>query len=377
LLLALSFATAASAFAADSKYLIFVGTYTGKGSLGIYSYRFDPATGNTTPLGLAAESPNPSFLAADQKGRFLYAVNEVNEFNGKPTGGVSSYKIDRGTGKLEPLNQVSSLGPGPAHISLDQTGRYVLIANYDGGSVAAYPILEDGKLGEHSTFQQQAGSGADKSRQEAPHAHAIVTSPDDRFALAADLGADKIFIYRFDSKNGTMSPNDPGSVSVAPGSGPRHLTFGSSGKFLYLANELTGSVTAFAYDSKSGTLSAKQTISALPANFHGDNTEAEIVVDSKGKFLYVSNRGDQTNSLTVFRISAKDGTLEFVQRIPSEGKAPRNFAIDPTGRWLLAANQESNNIQIFRVNQGTGQLSPTSKISGIVSPVCVIFVSVN
>jgi 6-phosphogluconolactonase len=377
LLLVLSFATAASAYAADSKYLVFVGTYTGKGSLGIYSYRFDPATGNATPLGLAAESPNPSFLAADPKGQFLYAANEVNEFNGKPTGGVSAYKIDRGTGKLELLNQVSSLGPGPAHISLDQAGRYVLIANYDGGSVAAYPTLEDGKLGEHSAFQQQAGSSADKNRQEGPHAHAIVTSPDDRFALAADLGADKIFVYRFDSKNGTMSPNDPGFASVAPGSGPRHLTFGRTGQFLYLASELTATVTVFAYDSKSGTLSAKQTISALPANFHGDNTEAEIAVDSKGKFLYVSNRGDQTNSITVFRISAKDGTLESVQRVPSEGKAPRNFAIDPTGRWLLAANQESNNIQIFRVDQKTGVLSPTSNISGIISPVCVVFVPWN
>ena len=235
----------------------------------------------------------------------------------------------------------------------------------------------DGKLGEHSAFQQQAGSSANKDRQEGPHAHAIVTSPDDRFALAADLGADKVFIYRFDNKNGTMSPNDPGFVSVAPGSGPRHLMFGGAGKFLYLANELTGSVTAFAYDSKSGTLTAKQTISALPANFHGDNTEAEIVVDSKGKFLYVSNRGDQSNTITVFRISAKDGTLDFVQRVPSEGKAPRNFAIDPTGRWLLAANQESNNIQIFRVDQKTGELSPSSMISGIVSPVCIVFVAVN
>lgn len=377
LLLVLSFATAVSAFAADSKYLMFVGTYTGKGSLGIYSYRFDPDTGNATPLGLAAESPNPSFLAADPQGRFLYAVNEVNDFNGKPTGGVSAYKIDRGTGKLELLNQVSSLGPGPAHISLDQTGHYVLIANYDGGSVAVYPVLNDGKLGEHSAFQQQAGSSSVKDRQEGPHAHAIVTSLDDGFALAADLGADKVFVYRFDNKNGAMSPNDPGFVSVPPGSGPRHLTFGSSGRFLYLANELTGNVTVFTYDSKSGTLAPKQTISALPANFHGENTEAEIAVDSKGKFLYVSNRGDQTNTITVFRISAKDGTLEFVQRVPSEGKAPRNFAMDPTGQWLLAANQESDSIQIFRVNQQTGQLSPTSKISGIVSPVSIVFVPAN
>ena len=253
-LLLLSLATAASAFAADFKYLVFVGTYTGKGSQGIYSYRFDPATGTATALGLAAESPNPSFLVADPQGRFLYAVNEVNDLNGKPTGGVSAYAIDRGTGKLKLLNQVSSLGAGPAHISLDRTGRFVLIANYDAGSVAVYPILKDGELGANSAFQQQAGSGADKERQEGPHAHSIVASRDDRFVLAADLGADKVFLYRFDNKNGKLSPNDPAFATVAPGSGPRHMAFGTAGKYLYLANELTGSVTVFAYDPQSGTL---------------------------------------------------------------------------------------------------------------------------
>src|SRR5271165_109562 len=299
-LLLLLLTASASAFAAESKYLVFVGTYTGKGSQGIYSYRFDPATGSATPEGLAAESPNPSFLVADPAGRFLYAANEVNDFNGKPGGGVSAYAIDRGTGKLTQLNQVSSMGAGPAHISLDQTGRYVLLANYDAGSVAAFPVLRDGKLGQNSAFQQQVGSSANKERQEGPHAHSIVASQDDRFVLAADLGADKVFVYRFDAKNGSLSPNVPGFVSLPPGSGPRHLTFGNSGKFLYLANELNGTVTVFAFDSKSGVLSAKQTVSALPRNFHGENTEAEIVVDPSGKFLYVSNRGDKTNNITVF-----------------------------------------------------------------------------
>ena len=203
----------------------------------------------------------------------------------------------------------------------------------------------------------------------------MIASHDDRFVLTADLGADKIFIYRFDAKNGTLSPNTPAFVSAEPGSGPRHLTFGSSGKFLYLANELTGTVTVYAYNSESGALLAKQTVSALPKDFHGDNTEAEIAIDPRGKFLYVSNRGDQTNDITVFRISAADGTLEFVQRIPSGGKLPRNFAIDPTGHWLLAANQDSNNIQIFRADGKTGRLSPSSQVSGILAPVCVIFVA--
>jgi 6-phosphogluconolactonase len=367
----------AAAVAADSKYLVFVGTYTGKGSQGIYSYRFDPANGSLTPLGLAAETPNPSFLTADPHGRYLYAVNEINEFNGKPTGGVSAYGVDATTGKLKLLNQVSSMGPGPAHISLDQTGQFVLIANYDGGSVAAFPILQDGKLGAASAFQQHAGSSANKERQEGPHAHAIVASHDDRHVLVADLGADKIFVYRFDPKTGKLSPSDPAFVSAQPGSGPRHLVFGSSGKFLYLANELTGSVTVYAYNPESGALLPKQTVSALPKDFHGDNTEAEILVDASGKFLYVSNRGDQTNDITVFSINPADGTLKLVQRIPSGGKLPRNFAIDPTGRWLLAANQDSNNIQIFRIDGNTGRLGPSTQASGIVSPVCIIFVVEN
>lgn len=373
LLLVLAFAL--TALAADSKYLVFVGTYTGKGSQGIYSYRFDPATGSLTTLGLAAETQNPSFLAADPQGRFLYAVNEVNEFNGKPTGGVSSYEIDATSGKLKLLNQVSSMGPGPAHISLDQTGRFVLIANYDGGSVAAFPVLKDGKLGPPTAFQQQAGSSANKERQEGPHAHAIVASHDNRHVLAADLGADKVFIYRFDAEKGSLSTNDPAFVETKPGSGPRHLAFGSSGGFLYLANELTGTLTVYEYNPRLGTLTPNQTVSALPKDFHGDNTEAEIAIDPRGKFLYVSNRGDATNNITVFSINAADGTLKFVQRVPSGGKLPRNFVIDPTGQWLLAANQDSNNIQIFRVDNSTGRLSPTTQIPGIVAPVCVVFVA--
>ena len=373
MLLVLTFAV--TAVAADSKYLVFVGTYTVNGSQGIYSYRFDSADGSLVPLGLAAESPNPSFLGADPQGRFLYAVNEVNEFNGKPTGGVSAYEIDRRTGKLALLNQVSSMGAGPAHISLDQAGRYVLVANYDGGSVATFPVLPDGRLGPSASFQQQSGSSSNKDRQEGPHAHAIVASQDNHFVLAADLGADKVFIYRFDAGKGTLLPNDPAFVQAEPGSGPRHLTFGSSGKFLYLANELTGSVTVYTYDPTLGTLAPKQTVPALPTDFHGYNTEAEILVDPSGKFLYVSNRGDATNNITVFRIGNGDGKLEFLQRIPSGGKLPRNFAIDPTGRWLLAANQGSDNIQVFRVDKQTGRLSPTSQVSGIVSPVCLIFVA--
>jgi 6-phosphogluconolactonase len=377
LLFVMALVATVSAQGRASQYLVYVGTYTDTDSRGIYAYRFDSATGDVVSLGLAAESENPSFLAAAANGRFLYAVNEVGKLNGQPGGGVSAFAIDRGTGKLKLLNQVSSLGAGPAHISLDQTSHNVLIANYDAGSIAVFPIEPEGKLGQHSAFQQQSGSSVNKERQEGPHAHAILTSKDNRFVLSADLGADKVFVYRFDSAKGTLSPNDPAFVSVKAGSGPRHLAFGRSGKFLYLAEEMTGAVDAFAFDSKSGTLTPKQTVSALSPNFDGENTEAEIVVDPAGKTLYVSNRGEKTNDITVFRIKPADGTLEFVQRVSSGGKTPRNFAIDPSGKWLFAANQDSNNIQVFGVDGQTGQLSPKSQISGISKPVCVVFVPVD
>jgi 6-phosphogluconolactonase len=367
----------ASLFAADSSYLLFVGTYTDKGSKGIYSYRFDPAKGTATPLGLAAETPNPSFLAASSDGRFLYAANEVSTLNGQPVGGVSAFAIDRKSGKLALLNQVSSLGAGPAHLALDRTGKFLLVANYDAGSVAVFPILPDGKLGPHTAFVQHTGSSVNRERQEAPHAHYIEASPDNRFVLVADLGTDKLNVYRFDAQKGTLSPADPAFVQVTPGAGPRHFAFAPSGKFVYLANELTGTVTAFAYDAQSGKLTSKQTISALPKDFHGDNTEAEIVVDAKGKFLYVSNRGDQTNDISVFSINPADGTLTFVQRIPSGGKLPRNFVLDPTGKWLLAANQASDNIQMFRIDPASGRLTAGSQISGISQPVCIVLVPEN
>jgi len=360
--------------AAPSSYLVYVGTYTGKGSKGIYVYRFDPTSGHLSSIGLAAETPNPSWIAADAKRRFLYAANEQQSFNGAKTGGVSAFGIDRATGKLTLLNQVSSLGTDPAHLSLDQSGRYLLVSNYSSGTIAVFPVRPDGKLGEHTALVQQAGSSVNKERQQGPHAHYIASTKENRFVLVADLGADKIFVYRFNQQDGTLTPNDPASVSVKAGSGPRHLAFSPSEKYAYLSEELTGTVTVFALDSKTGTLTPKQTISALPKDFKGENTEAEIVVDDSDKFLYVSNRGDRTNEIDVFRIKPADGTLTFVQRISTGGKMPRNFAIDPTGKWLFAANQDSNNIQVFQIDPASGELSAMFLIEGIASPTCVIFV---
>ena len=372
----LVFLTAATC-ALDQRYLVFVGTYTGKGSEGIYAYRFDPSSGEVTPIGLAAAASNPSFLAAEPNGRFLYAVNEQDTLDGKPSGGVSAFAIDSDTGKLKFLNRVSSLGTAPAYVSLDKTSRYVLVANYNSGNVAVFPVEEDGKLGPDTAFEQQLGSSVNKARQAGPHAHFIATDNENRFALSADLGTDQVLVYRFDAQKGTLSPNRPAFASVKAGSGPRHIAFAPSGKFAYLASEMGGTVTVFAYDQQAGVLTTKQTVSSLPENFTGDNREAEIVVDAKGKFLYVSNRGDTTDNIVVFRINGDDGTVSSVQRIASGGKIPRNFAIDPTGKWLLAANHQSNNIQVFQIDAETGRLTPTSQITGIHDPVCVIFVPAN
>lgn len=373
-LLLVIFASVAG-YATDYTYLVFVGTYTGKGSQGIYAYRFDPASGELTSVGLAGESENPSFIAADPNGRFLYAVNELDTFKGEATGAVSAFAIDRGAGKLKLLQQVSSLGAAPAHLSLDKTGRYVLVANYTSGNVAVFPIGEDGNLGPHSAFAQHAGSSINPERQAGPHAHSILTSNDNRFALSADLGTDQLLVYRFDAQNGALSLNNPPFAKVKSGSGPRHIAFAPSGKWVYLANEMAATITVFSYDVQSGTLKTKQNVQTLPKAFTGKNLAAEIVIDTKGKFLYVSNRG--ADSIAVFSINAQNGKLSLVQRVPSGGKTPRNFAIDPTGGWLFAANQESNNIQLFRVDSGTGRLTAASDISRIFSPVCVIFVPVK
>ena len=358
--------------ALQSRYLMYVGTYTDKDSKGIYAYRFDPATGETNAIGLVAATDNPSFLAVAPNNRLLYAVNELDKFEGKPSGAVSAFAIDRETGKLKLLQQVSSLGGGPAHLSLDKTGRYLLVANYDGGSVAVFPIESDGRLGQHTAFMQHVGSSVNPERQAGPHAHSVLVSNDNRFAVSADLGLDQVLVYRFDAQKGSLVPNDPRFVTVDAGAGPRHLIFAPSGKFLYVVDEMASSVTVFAYDASQGRLQKKQTVSTLPSAFHGQDTAAEIVVDANGRFLYVSNRG--ADSIAVFAIKPSSGTLSLVEIVPTGGKTPRSFAIDPTGKWLFAANQDSNNIDLFRIDPVTGRLTRTSQVLQLASPVCIVFV---
>lgn len=375
LIVLLAFLAATIAQAVDSRYLVFVGTYTDDGSKGIYAFRFDPVTGDSNALGVAAETKNPSFLAADPTHKYLYAANEINNFNGGQAGAVSAFAIDRANGQLTLLQQISSLGADPAHLSLDRTGHYLLVANYSSGNIAVFPVEKDGRLGARSAFVQHAGSSVNKERQAGPHAHEIQTSNDNQFVLTADLGLDELLVYRFDQKNGSLAPDEPAFAKVDPGSGPRHFAIAPSGEFVYLVNEMSSTVTVFSFATGSGKLTERQTISTLPAGFKGENTTAEIEVDAKGKLLYVSNRGD--DSIAVFAIDPHSGKLSFVERVPTGGKTPRHFTLDPTGKWLFAANQGSNSVTVFRVDPSNGRLTPTSHALQVATPVCVVFVPVN
>jgi 6-phosphogluconolactonase len=360
---------------ANGSYLVYVGTYTGPESKGIYALHFDSASGKLTSEGLAAETSNPSFLAIDPSRNFLYAVNEVGDYKGQKSGSVSAFAIDRKTGKLTFLNEVSSRGAGPCHVAVDKTSKHVLVANYDGGSVAVFPVLPGGRLGEASAVVQHSGHGPNAERQEGPHAHEIQLTPDNRFAITADLGLDELIVYRFDSTKGTLAANDPPFAKVEPGAGPRHFVFHPNGKFVYALNEMGGNVTTFAYDPRTGALHSVKTISSLPKDFKSKNDSAEIVADSSGKFLYASNRGPDT--LAVFAIDPTTGTIRLVGNIPTKGKAPRNFSIDPTGRYLLVANQESNNIVVFRIDPKTGLPHDSGQMLEVPSPVSLVFSPAN
>jgi len=366
-------------FAAHAKtgYTVYVGTYTEKDSKGIYAFRFDPKTEQLTPLGLEAETKNPSFVALHPNGKFLYAVNETGDFHGKDadpnkkTGAVSAFALDPASGKLTLLNQVASGGADPCYLAFDKSGKYLMVANYTGGTVAVFPVLEDGKLGEASAIVQHTGKGPNAERQEGPHAHSINISPDNRFAVAADLGLDELISYRFDATKGLISAADSHFVKVAPGAGPRHFTFHPSGKFAYVVSEMKSTVTAFSYDADGGNLKELQVVSILPAGFSGRNDAAEVRVHPSGKFLYASNRGH--DSIAVFRIDEKKGTLTFVEDVPVLGKEPRNFAIDPPGRLMYVADQNSGKIVVFRIDGKTGKLTATGQTLAVDAPVCVRF----
>ncbi len=360
---------------ANPRYTVYVGTYTGQGSRGVYGVRFEPGAGELDAVFLAGETENPSFLEAAPHGRILYAVNETETFRQQPTGAVSVFAIDPESARLRLLQQVSSLGRGPAHLSLDKSGRNLMVANYDGGNVAVFPVGNDGRLGPRTAFVQHAGSSVHPERQTQPHAHFIQVAEDSRFVFVADLGLDQVLVYRFDPTSGTLTPGSPPAVDLDPGAGPRHLAFAPAGRFVFVLNELASTVTVFAYRSGTGMLHRHQTVSTLPKNFSGTNTAAGISVDGTGRCLYVSNRGD--DSVAVFRIDSGNGNLAPLQRISCGGKTPRHFTIDPTGAWLFVANQQSHVVTLFSIDAGSGRLSPTSRSVKIHSPTCVHVTTLN
>jgi 6-phosphogluconolactonase len=326
-----------------------------------------------TALGLAAETLNPSFLAVSPDQKFLFAVNEVSDYGGAKSGAVSMFAIDRKTGHLALLNQVASHGPGPCYVSLDKTGHFVLVANYDGGSVAVFPVLRNGRLGQSSAFVQHAGHSINPQRQEGPHAHCIEVDGGNNHAIAADLGLDRLLVYRFDSSTGALTPNQPPFVQVQPGSGPRHIAFDPTGRFLYVVDEMGSTIYVFSYKPERGMLRPLQTISTLPKSFTGENYAAEIAVHPSGKVLYASNRGQDT--IAVFFIDPTRHTLKAVEYVSTRGKFPRNFAITPGGKYMFVANQNSDDVVVFRIDPASGHLTATGQTLQVSSPVCVTFVS--
>jgi len=353
--------------------LIYFGTYTGAKSQGIYVSRFDSITGKLSAPELAAKTTNPTFLAIAPGGNFLYAVSEVDQIDGKRTGAVDAFALDAKTGRLTPLNRQNSGGSGPCHVAVDATDKCLLVANYGGGSIAALPIHADGSLGEAATTMQHTGSSVNTNRQAGPHAHFILPSPDNCFTLDCDLGLDKIFINHLDASAAKLTPNEPAFTTVDPGSGPRHLLFSLDGKFVYLINELAGTITVFSYTAENAAMTQVQTISTLPKDFSGNNTCAEIVLHPSGKFLYASNRGH--DSIAVFTVDRQTGKLTFVEHQSTMGHTPRHFAIDPTGRWLLAENQGSDLVVVFAIDPDTGKLRPTGQSISVGAPVCALFVN--
>ena len=357
--------------------LVYIGTYTGANSQGIYLFRLQTenleVSQNITlvPLGLAAESANPSFLALDLKRRLLFAVNELSQFEGKPGGAVSAFAIDRASGTLTLLNQRPAMGSGPCHIVLDNDQRHAVVSNYGSGSVSVLPIASDGRLGEATDVVQHTGQSVHPDRQKGPHAHCATFDPAGRFVFVCDLGLDKVIAYRFDAARGKLTPNTPPSASIKPGAGPRHMVFRPDGRFAYVTNELNSTITAFSYDATAGALTELQTVSTLPEYFDGANTTAEIDVHPSGRWLYVSNRGH--NSVVLFTIDGPTGKLTYVEEQGTGGNTPRHFGIEPSAKHLAICNQGSNTVLVCSIDAGNGRLKPSGVFASVGSPVCAKF----
>ena len=370
------FAALTTTALAGDNFLVYFGCYTNakSGSKGIYMSRFNSASGELGEPSLAAETGSPSFLALSPDRKHLYAVGEMSG-PGKKAGGVSAFSVSLPDGQLRFLNQVSSVGAGPCHIALDQTGRMAMIANYGGGSVASYRVGDDGRLSEAVSFVQHEGSSVNPKRQAGPHGHSINRSPDNRFAFACDLGLDKVLIYRIDPAAGTLTAH--GEAGLPPGSGPRHFAFHPGGKFAFVNNEMLMTVSTFAYDAGQGALTLVDTVSTLPEADRGQEgfSTAETVAHPNGKVVYVSNRTHDT--IAVFACDPATGRLTLIQNAPAEGRIPRNFNLDPSGRWMIVAHQDSNTAALFKVDPETGKLGFTGKKVNVGGAVCVRFLALD
>jgi 6-phosphogluconolactonase len=367
---------------ANHKYLVFVGTYTSKTeSKGIYGYEFDADTGKLTPKGVAAETRDPSWVAVHPSGKFLYTANEAGKAST-----VSAFAVDAKSGTLRLLNQLPALGEDPCYLSFDRTGKYLLVANYTSGNVVVFPIGSDGELvAATANVRDEGKPGPNRERQDGPHAHWIEATAHNHFVYVADLGLDRVLIYKFDAAKGSLAPGapqppqetpdraaalDPFSATLNPGAGPRHAAFGPDGRFMYVLGELQSTVTVFANDARE-TYRSRQQTSTLPKGFSGRKDAAEIATHPNGKFLYASNRG--RDSIAIFAIDPGNGTLTLVAHVPTGGKEPRHFAIDPSGKYLLAENQLSNNIVVFKIDPATSGLTPTGQVVEVPSPVSIAF----
>jgi 6-phosphogluconolactonase len=359
-------ATAASVPLAAAQRTIYIGTYTGETSKGIYAFKFDDASGELTPMGLVAETPSPSFLIASADGRFVYAVNELQNFAGAASGSVTAFSVDRASGKLTELNVQPTEGGGPCHLALDRTGRYLAVANYGGGNFAILPVGSDGRLQKAVTVVtgQNADTGTAK-----PLGHMVGFDASNKFLITADKGLNRMLVFRFDAATGKVTPNTPPSAVLPPGSGPRHYAMHQNGEWLFTIAEQGATITTFKWDGKAGSLTATGSVPTRPAEVTTGST-AEIALHPNGKFVYGSNRGH--DSIAVFSIGAA-GALTLVEYEPTRGQTPRNFAIDPSGRWLIAANQRSGTLAVFSIDQNTGALSPVGGLTSVGAPVCVLF----
>lgn len=367
-------------------FLVYIGTYTepilfgtgkilhGKGE-GIYVYRMDPVSGALDFIRTNTGITNPSYLAFNADCSRLYAVNELKSHQGEQTGTVSAFAVEAKTGQLTFLNKKPSCGTDPCHLTVDKSGRYVLLANFMSGSVCVLPIQADGSLGNATDFIQHEGSSIDPSRQQGPHAHAVTLDEANQYVFVPDLGLDKTLVYRFDAGSGKLIPNEAPWAVVKPGAGPRHLVFHPNSRFAYLINELDSTIAAYQYDPDKGQLRDIQTISTLPEDFQGFSTCADLQVSPSGKFLYGSNRGH--DSIAIYQIDPATGRLSCIGHASTGGKTPRNFAIDPAGNFLLAANQDSDTIVTFRIDSQAGKLHPTGQVIEVPTPVCVKIISMK